>query len=291
MKFTIIFSIVSISITGALLLFLCSPTFDKRTSQDMSFFKQKNNFNGTLQITNDFMTNQISLAKETTQVILTTNETYRKVSMPQNNRKTSPSNHVARVLHATNEIPLDTYRPIIDRMPFGKTPLVVVTPPPKPPMTTNLTDRLIATTNFTSRFTITTNHTGRSSIRMNRPFISISLPLSWAEYHDSFRGKYVFPHALWEDLISYENIGDLINPTTIPRDEWKRFIDITFQDINSFGGKGFDREATVIDFTEDFVYVLYLLPKIESPVPGGSFRLRFKIDRKTGEILERLLSN
>ena len=115
--------------------------------------------------------------------------------------------------------------------------------------------------------------------------------LAWAEYHESFREKYHFPQGLWEWLFTHESMEDLVDPTTIPHEEWERFIDIAFQKITSVDKTmALNKEAVVIDFKEDFVYVLFLMPRMEIIIPGGDFIYWVKIDRKTGEVIKIQIS-
>ena len=120
----------------------------------------------------------------------------------------------------------------------------------------------------------------------------VSTSPEWSAYLASRREKYHFPIGVREWIFELVKLNEhnLIDPTTIPRDEWERFIDIAIQDFNSIGGENFDKEATVIDFTEDFVYVLYLYPpKTEDDLRRPEFRLWFIIDRKKGEVLKVLM--
>ena len=156
------------------------------------------------------------------------------------------------------------------------------------PLTTNQTDHIIVQTIETNRVIITRDMKSGAIIKKTQliKINHVSLPLAWAEYHESFRKKYHFPFGLWEWLFENEKMDDLIDPTTIPREEWDYFINIAFQKIKSYNKTmTLNKEAIVIDFTEDFVYVLFLLPHIEFPMPGYDFLCRVKINRKTGEVV------
>ena len=160
------------------------------------------------------------------------------------------------------------------------------------PITTNRTNRIIITTIETGHTIITTNQTGHVFVKTKRPVIHVSLPLAWATYHHSIREKYHFPPGLWEGLFTREEMDDLIDPTTIPHEEWERFIDIACQKIMSFNKTIIlNKEAVVIDFKEDFVYVLFLNPRIDRPIPGYDFVYWVKIDRKTGEVFPIRISS
>ena len=113
----------------------------------------------------------------------------------------------------------------------------------------------------------------------------VSTSPEWGEYLASRREKNHFPLGMREWLLECEKLNEhnLIDPTTISRDEWKRFIDIAFQRVIS--KDDIDKEATVIDFTEDFVYVLFLPPKPEAPFREADYLCWVQMDRKTGEVM------
>ena len=119
------------------------------------------------------------------------------------------------------------------------------------------------------------------------PIHNLPASLTWSEYHELRREKYHFPISLRESFLKRYKSSNLvlIDPTTIPHDEWQRFIDIAYQDLSSNGAENLSKEATVIDFTEDFVYVLFLMFKRETPRFELDFRYWAKIDRKTGKII------
>jgi len=120
------------------------------------------------------------------------------------------------------------------------------------------------------------------------PFDTVSTSLIWNAYHESFCEKYQYSQRLREDLFQKENLNehDLIDPETIPHDERDRFLDIAFQDLLPEVGENYtSKEAAILDFTENFVYVLFLLPKMPENYQGGGFICWYKIDRKTGKII------
>ena len=107
---------------------------------------------------------------------------------------------------------------------------------------------------------------------------------AWSAYHESRRENYRYPKELREELLKIGSLNDfnLIDPTTIPRDEWERFTNIAIQYCNK---PNVSEEATVIDFTDNFVYVLFLAPKTER---WFDFHYWVKMDRNTGEVLSCL---
>ena len=123
-----------------------------------------------------------------------------------------------------------------------------------------------------------------------------SLPtMTWGAHLDLLREQYDYPDCLRESLLTnkwfyfFEEMDPLIDPMTIARDEWNRYIEIAFQDINSLvpGMEFLSKEATVIDFTENFAYVLFLLPKMKEIVYDADFLFFVKINRQTDEVLKR----
>ena len=161
------------------------------------------------------------------------------------------------------------------------------------PLTTNQTNRIIVQTIETNRVIITRDIKSGAVIKKTQPIKinHVSLPLAWAEYHESFREKYHFSSGLWEWLFENEKMDDLIDPTTIPREEWDYFINIAFQKIKSSNQTMIlNKEAIVMDFKEDFVYVLFLSPRMDIITPGGDFIYWVVIDRKTGEVLRIRIS-
>jgi len=117
--------------------------------------------------------------------------------------------------------------------------------------------------------------------------------MTWAAYHKLLRENYNYPHNIREWFLQRdkkEDCEELIDPTTIPREEWQRFIELAYQAVfqNLSCNNNLElvsKEASVVDFTENFVYVLFLLPRIEHPHPEYGYLYRIKLNRKTGEIL------
>jgi hypothetical protein len=125
------------------------------------------------------------------------------------------------------------------------------------------------------------------------PSRSESTPLTWSTYHDVLRETYYYPPRLREKLLNNKWLYDdeannLIDPISIPNDEWQRFINIAFHKVNSLmpDVKYLSKEATVIDFTDTFVYVIFLLPKMEDFSLDADFLFWIQIDRKTGDVLK-----
>jgi len=201
-----------------------------------------------------------------------------EVSVLQNKSETSPPANIAPA-NVTNE-----------------TPQFIVT--------TNEAHGVIVTQNVTDgtyQFENVYPYLGSGNIFYFRKCHGLIKELStspeWSAYLASRRGKYDFPIGVREWFLEAEE-HNLIDPTTIPREEWERFIDIAIQYRNSLMDEIeyeieyeiFDKEATVIDFTEDFVYVLWLYPpKTKDDLRRPDFRLWFIIDRKKGEVLNVLM--
>jgi len=118
--------------------------------------------------------------------------------------------------------------------------------------------------------------------------------MTWTDYHDFIRKKYHYPQSLRERFIKGEangkEFGGLIDPTSLPLEEWQRFTDIAlkiaFQRTKNYMNFGLiSGEASVIDFNAKFVYVLFLFPHMDPPYPEDDFLCWIKMDRKTGEFL------
>jgi hypothetical protein len=132
-----------------------------------------------------------------------------------------------------------------------------------------------------------------------KPPSDVFTSLTWDVYHDLLREKYHYSHNLREWLFARplfsisDSVDNLIDPTTIPLEEWQHFIDLAYQILEPYysNKEGFSKEATVIDFTDDFVYVLFLFPKMEELRPGPDFHFWVKLNRKTGKLIFNLIGH
>jgi len=104
--------------------------------------------------------------------------------------------------HVTPEVaavmPLETYCPIIDRMPFGKTPPVLVPPPDKPPVTSSETKKtvLLPITEITLGMTVEEARNMPRTLRFLSEEENIATTLNYVAPPETI----IIPKASWEPI-------------------------------------------------------------------------------------------